>query len=143
MGNGRNARVGGTVPLATRPSILVSPDTFQFGHIEHYDDSMLGELIVHATSREKAIERMKFALAGTVIDHGRIRLYYSQYFLCNELLHGRGGEIAYTEARDGQAKLRNQVAAGKHFTNVNALVLQKAPVHHPSPEALAWASNGN
>jgi biotin carboxylase len=72
---------------------------------------MLGELIVHATSREKTIERMKFALAETVIDQGRIRLYYSQYFLCNELLHGRGGEIAYTEARDGQAKLRNQVAA--------------------------------
>ncbi|MFT4438914.1 hypothetical protein [Caballeronia sp. 15715] len=80
------------MPLATRPSILVSPDTFQFGHIEHYDDSMLGELIVHANPREKAHERMKFASAGTVIDQGQIRLYYSRYFLCNELLHARGGE---------------------------------------------------
>src|ERR1700761_3309637 len=78
--------------------------------------------------------RVVRTIDGAVIHgrQGRIRLYYSQYFLCNEVLHARRGEIAYTEARDSQANLRNQVVAGKHFPNVNALVLQKAPVHHPS-----------
>jgi hypothetical protein len=79
------------------------------------------------------------AIDGAVIHgrQGRIRLYYSQYFLRNELLHARGGEIAYAEARDGQANLRNQVVTGKHFPDVNALVLQKAPVHHPRSGGVA------
>jgi acetyl-CoA carboxylase, biotin carboxylase subunit len=64
-----------------------------------YYDSMVGKLIVHDTTREKAIARMKSALAETVIEGIQTNVPLHRELLADETFASGGFSIHYLESR--------------------------------------------
>lgn len=70
-------------------------------NVPPYYDSMIGKLIVHGTSRETAIHRMRGALTEMLIDGIKTNIPLQQSILNDENFYAGGADIHYLEKKLG------------------------------------------
>lgn len=81
------------------PGVRVDTHAYAGYVVPPYYDSMVGKLIVHDTSREKAIARMKSALAEMLIEGIQTNVPLHRELLADEAFSAGGFSIHYLESR--------------------------------------------
>ena len=81
------------------PGVRVDTHAHAGYTVPPYYDSMVGKIIVHGTTREQALARMRSALAETVIDGIRTNVPLHREILADDAFNAGGCSIHYLESR--------------------------------------------
>ncbi|KWK49983.1 acetyl-CoA carboxylase biotin carboxylase subunit [Burkholderia stagnalis] len=81
------------------PGVRVDSHAYAGYVVPPFYDSMVGKLIVHDATREKAIERMKSALSETAIEGIQTNIPLHRELLADDMFASGGFSIHYLESR--------------------------------------------